>query len=32
MRRWDEAAKMEAMKLPTLDHFLNIIDIYLTNK
>ena len=26
MRRWDEAAKMEAMKLPTLDHFLNIID------
>ena len=32
MRRWDEAAKVEAMKLPTLDHFLNIIDIYLTNK
>jgi phosphonate degradation associated HDIG domain protein len=32
MRRWDEAAKVEAMKLPTLDHFLNIIDTYLTNK
>ena len=32
MRRWDEAAKVEAMKLPTLDHFLNIIDLYLTNK
>jgi len=32
MRRWDEAAKVEAMKLPTLNHFLNIIDIYLTNK
>jgi len=32
MRRWDEAAKVEAMKLPTLDHFMNIIDIYLTNK
>ena len=32
MRRWDEAAKVEAMKLPNLDHFMNIIDIYLTNK
>lgn len=32
MRRWDEAAKVEAMKLPNLDHFLNIIDIYLTKK
>lgn len=32
MRRWDEAAKVEAIKLPTLDHFLNIIDTYLTNK
>lgn len=32
MRRWDEAAKVEAMKLPTLEHFLNIINIYLTNK
>ena len=32
MRRWDEAAKIEAMKLPNLDHFLNIIDLYLTNK
>lgn len=32
MRRWDEAAKIEAMKLPTLDHFMNIIDLYLTNK
>jgi phosphonate degradation associated HDIG domain protein len=31
MRRWDEAAKVETMKLPTLDHFLNTIDIYLTN-
>ncbi|MFN3489929.1 MAG: phosphohydrolase, partial [Emticicia sp.] len=32
MRRWDEAAKVEAMELPTLDHFMNIIDLYLTNK
>lgn len=32
MRRWDEAAKVEAMKLPTLEHFLNIINTYLTNK
>lgn len=30
MRRWDEAAKVEAMLLPDLDHFLNIINIYLT--
>jgi len=32
MRRWDEAAKVEAMKLPTLDHFMDIIDIHLSNK
>lgn len=32
MRRWDEAAKVEDMTLPTLDHFMNIIDIYLMNK
>ena len=32
MRRWDEAAKVEAMKLPTLDHFINLINIYLSNQ
>lgn len=32
MRRWDEAAKIEDMTLPTLEHFLNIITLYLTNK
>lgn len=32
MRRWDEAAKVENMKLPTLDHFMNLINIYLSNK
>lgn len=32
MRRWDEAAKVEAMQLPTLDHFMNLINIYLSNK
>lgn len=32
MRRWDEAAKVETMQLPTLDHFLNIINTYLTDK
>lgn len=32
MRRWDEAAKVEAMKLPTLDHFMDIIDIHLSKK
>lgn len=32
MRRWDEAAKVEDMTLPDLDHFLNIIDTYITNK
>ncbi len=31
MRRWDEAAKVEAMELPTLEHFMDIISIYLTN-
>lgn len=25
MRRWDEAAKIENVKLPDLDHFLNLI-------
>ena len=32
MRRWDEAAKVEAMKLPRLDHFMDIIEIHLSNK
>lgn len=29
MRRWDEAAKVEAMKLPDLDYFMNICQQYL---
>lgn len=29
MRRWDEAAKIEAMKLPDLDYFMNICQQYL---
>lgn len=32
MRRWDEAAKVEAMQLPDLEYFLNIINIYLTKQ
>lgn len=32
MRRWDEAAKVEAMQLPDLDYFLNIINIYLSKQ
>ncbi len=32
MRRWDEAAKVEAMQLPDLDYFLNIITIYLSKQ
>lgn len=32
MRRWDEAAKIENMQLPSLDYFMNIINIYLTDK
>lgn len=32
MRRWDEAAKVEAMPLPDLDYFLNLINLYLTKQ
>ena len=32
MRRWDEAAKIEKMPLPQLEHFLDIINIYLTQQ
>lgn len=32
MRRWDEAAKVEAIQLPDLDYFLNIITIYLAKQ
>lgn len=32
MRRWDEAAKVENLPLPTLDHFINLINSYLSNK
>lgn len=32
MRRWDEAAKVEAMKLPNLDYFINICEQYLIHR
>ena len=32
LRRWDDAAKVINMTLPNLDYFLNIINIYLTNR
>jgi predicted HD phosphohydrolase len=32
MRRWDEAAKVEAMKLPKLDYFINICEQYLIHQ
>lgn len=32
MRRWDEAAKVEAMELPNLEYFMNICERYLIHQ
>lgn len=32
MRRWDEAAKIEGMKTPDLNYFMNICEQYLTQQ